>query len=292
MRLEQTATRQAKLLSVLRREFGLSAGLVKRLKWKDALFVNGQRAYTDHPVVPGDRILVVLEEQTEGFDPEPMPLTILYEDEALLAVDKPAGLLVHPSPQVNSGTLANGVLYHLLQTDPAAGVHPVTRLDRDTFGVVLLAKNANVHDRLCQLLRQHQLEKTYYAAVFGQPAQNEGQIDLPVYKPGGGTLIRTVDARGQQAQTHYRVVRRAAHTALLQLHPLTGRTHQLRLHCLSCGFPILGDPQYTLPQAAAYSAAHGLFTQQLCAARLVFSHPMTGERMELVSKQSVLFPED
>lgn len=292
MILEQTATRQAKLLSLLRREFSLSAGLVKRLKWQDAFFVNGVRAHTDQPVAPGDRIRVVLAEQTEGFDPEPLPLSILYEDEAFLAVDKPAGQLVHPSPQKNSGTLANAVLYHLRAQAEQAGIHPVTRLDRDTFGVVLFAKNANVHDRFCRMLRQGQLEKTYLAAVFGQPPQPAGEIDLPVYKIGGGNLIRVVDARGQQALTRYRVLQRAAQTALVQLHPLTGRTHQLRLHCLSTGFPILGDPQYTTAAASAYSAAHGLSTQQLCAARLVFSHPITGVRMELTSRQTVCFPQD
>ena len=106
MVLEQTAARQAKLLSLLRREFGLSAGLVKRLKWQNALFVNDAPAHTDAPVMPGDRVRVVLEERTEGFEPEPLPLSILYEDECFLAVDKPSGMLVHPSPQKNSGTLA------------------------------------------------------------------------------------------------------------------------------------------------------------------------------------------
>ena len=119
MILEQTAARQTKLLSLLRREFGLSAGLVKRLKWQNALFVNGAPAHTDAPVTPGDRVRVVLEERTEGFDPEPLPLSILYEDECFLAVDKPSGMLVHPSPQKNSGTLANGVLYHLLERGEA-----------------------------------------------------------------------------------------------------------------------------------------------------------------------------
>ena len=270
MILEQTAARQTKLLSLLRREFGLSAGLVKRLKWQNALFVNGAPAHTDAPVTPGDRVRVVLEERTEGFDPEPLPLSILYEDECFLAVDKPSGMLVHPSPQKNSGTLANGVLYHLLERGEASGVHPVTRLDRDTFGVVILAKNANIHDRFCRMLHERQLEKTYRAAVFGQPPQSEGQ----------------------QALTQYRVLERAEKTALLELHPLTGRTHQLRLHCMASGFPILGDPQYTSPEATAYSAAHGLFTQQLCAARLVFPHPMTGERMEILSRQAVFFPKD
>ena len=179
MVLEQTAARQAKLLSLLRREFGLSAGLVKRLKWQNALFVNDAPAHTDAPVMPGDRVRVVLEERTEGFEPEPLPLSILYEDECFLAVDKPSGMLVHPSPQKNSGTLANGVLYHLLARGEASGVHPVTRLDRDTFGVVILAKNANIHDRFCRMLRERQLEKTYLASVFGQPPQAEGREAHP-----------------------------------------------------------------------------------------------------------------
>ena len=283
MILEQTAARQTKLLSLLRREFGLSAGLVKRLKWQNALFVNGAPAHTDCPVQPGDRVRVVLEEQTEGFDPEPMPLSILYEDPYFLAVDKPAGMLVHPSPQKNSGTLANGVLYHLQQSAAGAGVHPVTRLDRDTFGVVLLAKNANVHDRFCRLLREKQLEKTYLASVFGHPPQDAGEIDLPVYKIGGGNLIRIVDERGQKALTQYRVLERAEKTALLELHPLTGRTHQLRLHCMASGFPILGDPQYASPESTARSAQLGLTHQLLCAARLALTHPVTGEQLTLRS---------
>lgn len=175
MILEQTAARQTKLLSLLRREFGLSAGLVKRLKWQNALFVNGAPAHTDAPVTPGDRVRVVLEERTEGFEPEPLPLSILYEDECFLAVDKPSGMLVHPSPQKNSGTLANGVLYHLLERGEASGVHPVTRLDRDTFGVVILAKNANIHDRFCRMLRERQLEKTYLASVLASRRRRTGR---------------------------------------------------------------------------------------------------------------------
>lgn len=291
MVLEQIAARPAKLLSVLRQEFGLSSGLVKRLKWQDALFVNDAPAHTDARVLPGDRVRVVIRESPEGFDPEPMALSVLYEDEAILAVDKPSGMLVHPSPRKNSGTLANGVLYYLQQNGEDAGVHPVTRLDRDTFGVVLLAKNANIHDRFCRMLREKQLQKTYLAAVFGGPADEEGEIDLPVYKVGGGSLIRTVDARGQEAHTRYRVLCRADGVSILALHPLTGRTHQLRLHCMASGFPILGDPQYTTDAARAYSDARGLFTQQLCAAKLEFCHPMTGEPVTICTKQEIFLPE-
>ena len=291
MILEQTAARQTKLLSVLRQEFGLSSGLVKRLKWQNALFVNDQPAHTDAAIQPGDCVRVVIRENPQGFDPEPMALSVLYEDEAILAVDKPSGMLVHPSPRKNSGTLANGVLYYLQKNGEEAGVHPVTRLDRDTFGVVLLAKNADIHARFCRMLREKQLQKTYLAAVFGGPDNDEGEIDLPVYKIGGGSLIRTVDARGQAAHTRYRVLHRADETAILALYPLTGRTHQLRLHCMASGFPILGDPQYTTDAARAYSDARGLFTQQLCAAKLEFCHPLAGKSVTICTKQKIFLPE-
>ena len=290
-----TAAEEGRKIGDFLREKGYSRHLLRQLKeTEDGLLRNAQPTFTTVALKAGDRIRVRLLEtvDSDGIIPVSMPLSILYEDECFLAVDKPSGMLVHPSPQKNSGTLANGVLYHLLARGEASGVHPVTRLDRDTFGVVILAKNANIHDRFCRMLRERQLEKTYLASVFGQPPQAEGQIDLPVYKVGGGSLIRVVDARGQQALTRYRVLETAGQTALLELHPMTGRTHQLRLHCMASGFPILGDPQYTGPEAKAYSDAHGLQFQQLCAARLVFPHPMTGERIEICSKQTVFFPKD
>lgn len=292
MVLEQRAVRAASLLSILRREFGLSSGLIKRLKWHSAFWVDGQPQHTNFPVQPGQCIRVLLDETPEGFPAEQMPLDILLEDESCIAVDKPAGLLVHPSPNRNKGTLANGLLGYFERTGQKCGVHPVTRLDRDTFGIVLFAKNAHVHEQFRCMLRAGQLHKTYYAAVFGGPEAEHGQICLPVYKPGGGSLLRTVDPRGQAAETKFCVLRRFPETALLELHPLTGRTHQLRLHCMASGFPILGDPQYATDASRAFSAQAGLTYQQLCAGRLEFRHPITGEGVCIRSRQSVRFHSD
>lgn len=291
MLLRCTASREGKLNTFLRRELSMSSSLVSRLKWQNALLVNGAPAHTGHPVRTGDEVAVRLEETVEGFSPEEMPLSILYEDEALIALDKPAGLLTHPSPCRNDGTLANGLLAYYQKTGQRCGIHPVSRLDRDTFGVVLLAKNAYVHEKFRQLHQSGGMEKTYLAAVFGTPEADSGMIDLPVYKLGGGSLLRTVDARGQRAVTHYRVLVRRAHTALLELHPITGRTHQLRLHCMASGFPILGDPQYASGASAAFSAAHAIAPQQLCAKSIAFTHPMTREQICIKSTQGVLFPD-
>ena len=141
MILSHLCTREAPLLSILRRELALSSGLVKRLKWQDALLLNGVPVHTNARVRPGDRVTVDLSETVVGYEGEDVPLNILYEDDCCLAVDKPRGMLVHPSPRRNSGTLANAVLGYYQRTGQACGVHPVTRLDRDTFGVVLFANN-------------------------------------------------------------------------------------------------------------------------------------------------------
>ena len=291
MELTHTAARSGKLLTFLRRELGMSSSMVKRLKWQAAFRLNGQPVHTDRPVSPGDVITVRLEEAAPEFPPEDGPLEILYEDDCLLAVDKPAGVLMHPSFYRQTGTLANWVAGYYRRTGQPCAVHPVSRLDRDTFGVVLLAKNAYVHERLRQMLAGRAIQKTYQAAVFGAPPASQGVIDLPVYKLGGGSLLRAVDPRGKPAVTQYRLLKAWAHTSLLELHPLTGRTHQLRLHCMASGFPILGDPQYTAPQAGAYAAAAGLVSQQLCAVRLVLRHPVSGAELVLQSRQRPVCPE-
>ena len=154
MLLHCTAAREAPLESLLRRELSMSSSLISRLKWQSALLVNGAPVHTNHPVRPGDEITVRIEESVEGFDPEPLALRVLYEDEALIALDKPPGMLTHPSPCRNEGTLANGLLYHYLQTGQRCGIHPVSRLDRDTFGIVLFAKSAYIHEKFRCLHRE------------------------------------------------------------------------------------------------------------------------------------------
>ena len=285
--LHHTAQREGELLSFLRGELSLSSGLVKRLKWQNAFFLDGAGVHTNARVRPGQEICVRIEEAPEGFLPQALDIDILYEDEYVIALDKPAGQLVHPSPQKNDGTLANALLGYYVKTGQRCGVHPVTRLDRDTFGVVLLAKNAHVHAKLCRMMKDGEIHKTYLAAVYGCPKKPCGEISLPVYKLGNGSLLRIVDPRGKRAVSGYRVLLAEKSASVLALFPKTGRTHQLRLHCKAAGFPILGDPQYSAPGAMLFSAAHGLFTQQLCAARLELVHPVTQMPLVISSRRSV-----
>lgn len=283
MILTHTAAREGKLLSFLRGELQLSSSLVKRLKWQNAFLVGGVCVHTDHKVLPGDVITVVLDEQTPEFPPQEGKLKILYEDDALIAIDKPAGLLMHPSFYRNEGTLANFLLGYYQKTDQPCAVHPVSRLDRDTFGVVLLAKNAHIHGQMMEQLKKKAFQKTYHALVFGHPPI-EGLWQFPIARCPGESLLREVRPDGQPAVTRYRLLERTQNTAKLELCPVTGRTHQLRVHCAYAGFPILGDRQYgTEASLAAASFDH----QQLCAVKIRFPHPVTNEIMTIESRQGV-----
>ena len=291
MNLTHIAAREGKLLTFLRRELALSSSLVKRLKWQGAFLVEGCPVHTDHKVLPGQTITVLLDEQTPEFPAEDGPLDILYEDEALLAVDKPAGLLMHPSFYRDTGTLANRLLGYYRRTGQPCAVHPVSRLDRDTFGVVLLAKNAHIHAKMMEALQARQVQKTYEALVFGGPPADSGFWSFPIARKGGESLLREVREDGQTAETRFRVLRRFEQSSHLELEPVTGRTHQLRVHCAHMGWPILGDPQYGTAESLACSRQLGLPHQQLCAVRLEFTHPMTGEVHIINSAQRVSTPE-
>ena len=291
MKLTLTAEREAKLLSVLRSELGMSSSLVGRLKYQGAFTVNGAPVFTNFIVRPGDCVEVRLDEPTPDYPAEEGPLDILYEDEWLIALDKPSGILMHPSSARNTGTLANFLIAYYRRTGQPSAVHPVSRLDRDTFGVVLLAKSSHVHAKMHALQRTHGIEKRYEAAVLGIPPQPEGEIAAPIARVEGSSLLRRVDPNGKPAVSRYRVLETAEiggqPVSRLALWPLTGRTHQLRLHCAYLGCPILGDPQYGTPASAALSAALGLSGQQLCATELRFLHPMTGVMTEIRTKQSI-----
>ena len=283
MELKHIAADHSRLSAFLRQEMGLSTGLMNRLKWKNAIFVNGQPRRTDYQVQPGDEICVLLDEPAPEYPAEQGQLTILYEDEDLLAVDKPAGMLIHPSRSQNTGTLANLVLGYYEKTGQKSAFHPVTRLDRDTFGIVLLAKNAHVH----RLLQTIQMEKTYHALTFGGPSADSGVIDAPIIRLPLPSLLRKVSPEGKPSVTQYQVLERQSQMCRLALTPVTGRTHQLRLHCAYSGFPILGDPQYQSEASAALSKELELSTQQLCAKELVFAHPITGKLLRLWSKMDI-----
>ena len=283
MKLTYTADREGRLSSFLRGEMKLSGSLMNKLKWGDAIQVNGKPEHTNFPCTPGDVITVNLEEPKPEYAPQDGNLTILYEDEWLLATDKPAGMLIHPSRARNEGTLANYVMGYYEKTGQNSLFHPLTRLDRDTFGAVLLGKNAYIHT----LLQQSAVEKIYHALTLGVPEKDQGTIDLPIARKPLPSLLREVNPEGKPSVTEFRVLETQDNFAKLSLKPVTGRTHQLRVHCAACGFPILGDPQYGSPACGEISEKLKLESQLLCAWRLRLTHPITGEKLEIISHMDV-----
>ena len=275
MELKHTAGREGRLSSFLREEMKMSAGLMNRLKWQDKIFVNGKPEHTDFAVKAGDVITVPLDEEMPEYPPEEGELAVLFEDEHLLAVDKPAGMLVHPSRSRFDGTLANLVAGYYQKTGQKSAFHPVTRLDRDTFGIVLLTKNSYMH----ALMQETPLQKTYHALTFGGPVEDAGIIDAPIARKPLPSLLREVREDGKPSITEFRVLERGEKLCKLELRPITGRTHQLRVHCAYSGFPIIGDPQY-----GSEETKWGRESQMLCAKRLEFIHPITGENLILESR--------
>lgn len=279
MELKITACRSGRLSSFLLGELKMSASLMNKLKWGDSIRVNGVPQRTNYPVQPGDVVTVWLDEPEPEYPAQEGDLTILWEDEYLLAVDKPAGMLIHPSRAKFDGTLANYVCGYFASTGQKSVFHPLTRLDRDTFGIVLLAKNAHVHT----LLQQTRVQKTYHALVLGGPETDSGTMDAPIARKPLPSLLREIRPDGKPSVTEYKVLWRKEGLCKLALRPITGRTHQLRLHCAHMGFPILGDPQYNSPRSVDLSRELGLTSQLLCAKRLELTHPITGEALILES---------
>ena len=279
MELKHIAKRDSRLSIILKEEMKISTGLMNRLKWQDRIFVNGQPQHTDYPVKTGDLVTVPLDEPEPEYPAEEGPLAVIYEDDHLLAVDKPAGMLIHPSRSRFDGTLANFVVGYYQKTGQKSAFHPVTRLDRDTFGIVLLAKNSHAH----ALMQQCDLKKTYHALVLGNWEQEKGIIDAPIARKPLPSLLREVSPEGKPCITEFEVLQRYEGFTKLQLRPVTGRTHQLRVHCAHMGHPILGDPQYGNEESA-----FGLESQMLCAKALEFIHPITGEYLVLESNMEAM----
>jgi len=219
------------------------------------------------------------EPQRSTLEPEPMELRIAYEDEHLLVVDKPAGLVVHPAPGHATGTLVHG----LLALEPEGGEEPerpgiVHRLDRDTSGLLVVARSEAAHRRLQELVRAREVERGYLALVVGRPRSRAGRIEAPTGRDRRDPTRHSLDTdTPRDAVTHFEVEELLGGHALLRVRLETGRTHQIRVHLEAIGLPVAGDPVYGRPGEL------GLERQFLHAARLAFPHPVTGERVETES---------
>jgi 23S rRNA pseudouridine1911/1915/1917 synthase len=213
------------------------------------------------------------------LEPEAMDLRVAYEDEHLLVVDKPAGLVVHPAPGHATGTLVHGLLAHAVEGgDEPERPGIVHRLDRDTSGLIVVARSAEAHRRLQGLIRRREVERHYLALVVGRPRSRTGRIEAPIGRDRHDPTRHSLDtATPRDAVTHFELVELLPRHALLDVRLETGRTHQIRVHLAAIDLPVAGDPVY------GRSRELGLERQFLHAARLTFPHPFTGERVDTES---------
>ena len=275
---------------------GWSRARLQRLIENEDVLVNGKVAKSSYKLREADEVEVELvAPPTDGFTPENIPLDILYEDDTLVVVNKPAGLVVHPATGTPSGTLANALAYHFQQL-PGTGARPgiVHRLDRDTSGLLVVAKTEAALENLSDQFRDRTVYKSYLALVHGRMLSDTGKIDQPLARDRSNRTRMAVVRGGRNALTLYRVRRAFDRFTLLDVELKTGRTHQIRVHLAWLKHPVVGDETYgggrdnTIKDPRLRARIGALNRQFLHAEKLGFKHPKTGE---FVKFESALPPE-
>jgi 23S rRNA pseudouridine1911/1915/1917 synthase len=272
---------------------GWSRARLQRLIEAEDVLVNGKLSKPSYKLREDDELEVeLIAPATTSFAPEAIPLDIVYEDETLVVVNKPAGLVVHPAAGMHSGTLANALAYHFEQLpNRGAGVRPgiVHRLDRDTSGLLVVAKTDAALDNLSDQFRARSVYKSYAALVHGRVSSDSGQIDQPLARDPANRTRMAVVRGGRGALSIYRVKQRFQRFTLLDVELKTGRTHQIRVHLAWLKHPVVGDETYgggrdnTIQDARLRAHVRNLGRHFLHAEKLAFTHPQTEERVEFHS---------
>lgn len=262
------------IIDVLENKFRMSSGLISALKKEnDGIMVNGLHQTVRYTLTSGEQLKITITEgASENIEPHYLPLEIIFEDEDLLAVNKPYGMPTHTSIGHHTDTLSNAVLYYLNKNGEEHTFHAVTRLDKDTSGVVLIAKNRYAHDLLGRLIRQDKIQKTYIAAVCGS-LSGSGEINAPIAREDQSIIKRKISENGQSALTLYSSINHTEKYSLIKLNLKTGRTHQIRVHMSHIGHPLAGDKMYGGDDSAKRQLLH-------CSS-LKFAHPLTNENIEI-----------
>lgn len=270
---EQTG-RIDKVLSELAPE--ISRSQIKNLITDGNVTVNGKKVKPKYKVHSGDQIVLDKPEpRSLELTPENIPLDIVYEDEDVIVVNKPQGMVVHPAPGHPDHTLVNALLYHSPLSTINGTFRPgiVHRIDKDTSGLLMIAKNDMAHQSLAEQLKNKTNQREYLALVYGQIKEDEGTIDAPLGRNPQDRKKQAVVANGRHAVTHFQVVKRYTNFTLVKCILETGRTHQIRVHMKYIGHPLVGDPLYGPRKVIGKNG------QFLHAAVLGFKHPRTGEQM-------------
>ena len=246
----------------------------------ERVHIDGRVRPKSHLVAPGEVVEVWLEpDELDAVEPSDAPFSVAYEDDDLIVVDKPAGVVVHPAAGHRTGTLAQALSGVAAGGPDGSRAGIVHRLDRDTSGLLVVARSDEVHRALTRLLAARKLRREYLALVDGRPEARTGTIDAPIGRDRRDRMLHSIDTDApREARTHFEIERMLPGSTLLRVVLETGRTHQIRVHLAAIGHPVCGDPQYGV------AGRHGLRRQFLHAARLTFPHPVTGAELDLCSE--------
>lgn len=261
------------LKEILLDKLNFSVRSLSKMKREQSVLVNGEFKKPSVKIKKGDLIEVKIEEDMANFEPQDLNLEILYDDFDLIMVNKPPFMVVHPTKSHYDKTIANGITDYIIKNNEKVKIRFVNRLDMNTSGLVIVAKNAYAHHTLSQDMSEDKVEKTYITVVKGLVLDNEGTINKPIYRLAEDSIKRVIDERGQASVTHYKVLERLNDATVLEVKLETGRTHQIRVHMESIGHGIIGDELY------GHVDENLINRQALHAYSLEFNQPRTKEKL-------------
>lgn len=259
---------------ILKQELNISSRLLQKLINSKHIYLNNNIVDTRNSVKLNDVISVNLDfdEESENIIPQKMNLNIVYEDESFLIINKPPQIAIHPSILHYNDSLANGVKYYFDEINLHRKIRPVNRLDFNTSGLVLFAKNQYIQECLISQMKNHTFCKEYIAVVYGKFKEKSGIINLPIARKENSIIERCISETGQQAITHYEVLQEFTDISVVKCILETGRTHQIRLHMSAIGHPLIGDSMYGI-------TSNFIDRQALHSSKISFIHPISKEHM-------------
>ena len=263
-----------KIREFLKEKMGLSSRLIKGASIDKRILVNNNPVKMNYVLKENDEIVINLaKKESQNITPEKIDLDIVYEDKDIIVINKSPNMVVHPTKRYQSGTLANGLLYYFKESNQDCIVRLVSRLDMDTSGLIIVAKNQYAHSELSNQMQNNNVEKRYLALVHGHFSEKEGTIDLPIYRPEiEGVMARVIDERGQRSITHYKVIESYKDAELVECLLETGRTHQIRVHMAYINHPVVNDPIYNKKKSDS-------FGQMLHSKSIRLKHPRTEKEL-------------
>ncbi|AEV68620.1 RluA family pseudouridine synthase [Acetivibrio clariflavus] len=231
---------------ILKHRMEISNRLMQKLKYQNKIKLNQKPVFVNAIVSAGDVLEVDIDydDEVEDLVPQDIPIDIIYEDDCLIAVNKDSNIVVHPTCLHLDGTLANAVAHHMMKKGMAKKIRPVIRLDRNTSGIIIFAKNSYTQESLIRQMNKRIFQKEYIGIVHGRVENPKGTIDLPIERKEGSIMIRHVSPSGDKSVTHFETLEILKNASLLKFRLETGRTHQIRVHCQAIGHPLLGDTMY------------------------------------------------